>query len=109
MQPVRETLGVTYQAGRARVLADTDQDALAGGPRSRNRVRLHFGEQLLVHPVGGAAQRQLAQRRQLGGREEVLQRALRLLGNVDLALLEALDQIVGGQIDKLDRIGGIEN
>ena len=34
------------------------------------------GEQLLVDPLGGAAQRQLAQRRQVAGREEVLQRAL---------------------------------
>ena len=109
VQPVRQPFGVPHEAGRARVLADADQDALAGRPRSRDRVRLHLREQLLVDPVGGAAQRQLAQRRQLGGREEMLERAFGLLGNVDLALLEALDQIGRGEIDQLDRIGAIED
>ena len=72
-------------------------------------MRLHLGEQLLVDPLGGAAQRELAQRRQIGRREEMLERALGLLGNVDLAFLEALDQIVGRQIDQLDGVGAIEH
>ena len=72
-------------------------------------MRLHFREQLLVDPLGGAAQRQLAQRREVGGREEMLERALGLLRNVDLAFLEALDQIVGREIDQLDGVGAIEH
>ena len=39
----------------------------------------------------------------------MLQRALGLLGNVDLALLEALDQVVGGEVDELDGIGAVEH
>ena len=71
--------------------------------------RLHLREQLLVDPLGGAAQRQLAQRRQVGGREEMLERPLGLLRDVDLAFLEPLDQIVGREIDQLDGVGAIED
>ena len=70
---------------------------------------LHVREQLLVDALGGAAQRQLAQRRQIAGREEVLQRALGLLGDVDLALLEPLDQVVRRQVDELDGVGAVED
>ena len=109
MQPIGQSLGVAHQTGGARVLADADENALAGGPGPGNGARLHLGEQLLVDPLGGAAQRQLAKRGQVGRREEVLQRPLGLLGDVDLAFLEALDQIVGRQIDQLDGVGAIEN
>ena len=39
----------------------------------------------------------------------MLQRPLGLLRNVDLALLEALDQIVGREIDQFDRVGAVEH
>ena len=109
MQPVGQPLGVAHEAGRARVFADADQDALARRPRPRDRMRLHLGEQLLVDALGGAAQRQLAQRRQVAGREVVLQRALGLLGDVDLAFLEPLDQIVRREVDELDGVGAVED
>ena len=70
---------------------------------------LHVREQLLVDALGGAAQRQLAQRRQVAGREVVLERALGLLGDVDLALLQALDQVVGREVDQLDGVGAVED
>ena len=72
-------------------------------------MRLHLGEQLLVDPLRGAPQGELAQCRQVGGREEVLERPLGLLRNVDLPLLEPLDQVVGRQIDQLDGVGAIEH
>jgi hypothetical protein len=109
MQAVGEPLGVAYQAGTSRIVADAHQDALAGRPRALDGVGLHFREQLLVHPLGRAAQSELAQRGQVGRREEVLERALGLLGDVDLAFLESLDQIVGRQVDQLDGIGAIEH
>ena len=71
-------------------------------------MRLHLREQLLVDALGGAPQRELAQRRQVAGREEMLERALGLLGDVDLALLQALDQVVGREIDQLDGVGAVE-
>ncbi len=70
---------------------------------------LHLGEQLLVHALRGAAQRQLAKRRQIGGREKVLQGPLGLLRNVDFSLFEPLDQIVGCEIDQLHGVGTIEH
>ena len=39
----------------------------------------------------------------------MLERALGLLGDVDLAFLQALDQVVGRQVDELDGIGAIED
>ena len=109
MQAVGEALGVAHQPGGARVLADADEQTIAGGPWPRDGPRLHLGEQLLVDALGGAAQRQLAKRRQVGRREEVLERPLGLLGDVDLAFLEALDQVVGGDVDELDGVGAIED
>ena len=78
MNAVGEAPGGAHQAGSARIFADTDQNPLSRRPRSLDGLRLHLGEQLLVHPLGGAAQRKLAQRNQIGGREEVHQRAFRL-------------------------------
>ena len=109
VQTIGQALCIAHQSGGARVFADADQDALARGPRPRDRARLHLRQQLVVDPFRGAAERQLAQRRQIGGREEVLERALGLLRHVDLALLEPLDQVVGGEIDQLDGIGTIED
>ena len=60
MQPVGQPLGVAHQPGRAYVLAHANQDALARRPRPLDGVLLHVGEQLLVHPISGSAQRQLA-------------------------------------------------
>jgi hypothetical protein len=109
MDAVGEPLGVAHQAGRSRILADADQNALARGPGPRDRIGLHVGEQLLVDAFGGASQRQLAQRGQVARREIMLQRALGLFRDIDLALFEALDQIVGRQVDQLDRIGALKN
>src|SRR5262245_63544231 len=39
----------------------------------------------------------------------MLERALGLLGHVDLALFQALDQIVWGEIDELDGVGTVED
>ena len=39
----------------------------------------------------------------------MLQRALGLFGHVDLALFQALDQVVGGEVDELDGIGAVEH
>ena len=72
-------------------------------------LRLHLGEQLLVDALGGAPQGKLAQGGQIARREEVLQRPLGLLRDIDLALLQALDQVVGREVDQLDRVGAVED
>ena len=86
VQPIGETLRVAHKPGRARVLADADEKPLAGGPRTRNCPRLQLAEQLLIDALCRAPERELAERRQVGGGEKVLERALGLLGNVDLAV-----------------------
>ena len=109
MQAVGEALGIAYEARGARILADADHDALARGPGSGNRVGLHVDEQLLIDPLGGAPQRQLAQRGEIAGREIMLQRAFGLLWDVNLAFLQALDQIVRRKVDQLDGVGTVEH
>ena len=74
-----------------------------------DRVGLHVGEQLLVDPLGGAPQRQFAQRRQIARREIMLERPLGLLGDIDLALLQPLDQFVRREVDQLDLVGAVEH
>ena len=106
---VGEPLGIAHQPRRARILADANQDALARRPGTGNRIGLHVGEQLLIDPLGGAPQRQFAQRGEIAGRKIMLQRALGLPGDVDLALLQPLDQIVGREVDQLDRMGAVEH
>ena len=109
VQPVRQPLGVAHEPCRPRVLADADQGAFTRRPGAGDGVGLHVGQQLLVDPLGGPAQRQLAQRGQVARREIMLERPLGLLGDVDLALLQPLDQVVGRQIDQLDRVGAVEH
>jgi hypothetical protein len=55
VQAVGEPLGIADEAGCARILADANENALAGRPRSGDGTRLHLGEQLLVDALGGAA------------------------------------------------------
>ncbi len=45
----------------------------------------------------------------MAGEKEILQRALSLLGNVDFAFLQALNQIVRREVDQLDGVGMIED
>ena len=53
--------------------------------------------------------RELAQRGQIAGGEEILGRAPRRLGHIDLALLQALDELVGRDVDEHDVVGLLEH
>src|SRR5438128_1817966 len=48
---------------------------------------------------------QLAKRDQVALAEELADRPLRVVGDVDLPLPQTLDQVVGRQIDQLDLVG----
>ena len=69
---------------------------------------LHVGPHLVVHPGGGAAQGQLPQGHQVAGPEELLHGLGGLLGDVDLALLQPLQQVFRGDIDQLDLDGLVQ-
>ena len=90
---------------RQRVRPDADEQALGGLPRALDRALAQLLDHLVVDPRRGAAQRDLAQRREVAQGEELLLREPRRLGHIDLAVLEALDQLLGGEIDQHDVVG----
>ena len=108
-QPVGLAAGITHQIGPARAVAEADQHPVSRRPRAGNRMRLHVVEQLLVDALGGAAQRQLAQRRQVAGRKIVLDCLTRRLRHIDLAVMQPLDQVGGGDVDDLDLVGPVDD
>ena len=70
---------------------------------------LHFREQLFINPIGSAPQSKLAQSRQVARREIVFQCTFGLLGDVNFAFLQPLDQIVRRQVDELYGVSAIKN
>ena len=108
VQPIRQPLGIAHEPGRARILAEANQDALARGPGAGDGIGLHMRQQLLVDALGGAPQGELAQRGQISRRKIMFERALGLFGDIDLALLEPGNQVVRRQIDQFDGIGAVE-
>ena len=105
VQPVGDAFGVTHQPGGVASVADADQHALARRPRSGDGIGAHVGEKLVVDALGGPPQRQLAERREIAGREEVAQRPFGLARHVDLAVLQPLDQVFRREVDGLDVVG----
>ena len=84
----------------ARIVRYVHQHVLAG---LHARARLGaFG--LARQPIGHAAQRDLAQRRQVLPGEEVAERRAGAIGKVYLSCLQALDQIVWLDIDELEDV-----
>ena len=65
--------------------------------------------QAAVHAVGGFLHRQFAQGGQVGRREKCLQRLRGLLGHIDLALLQALDQLARWQVHQHDVVQAVEH
>ena len=78
-------------------------------PRAADGVRPHVGLHLVVDALGGVPERELAERRQVAGREVAGEGALGGAAEVDLALLETLDQVLGRQVDELDLVGALED
>ena len=104
----------------SRFAARTISAASASGPmqaRMRSpaahgpsmRLRLHALDEVGVDALGGAAQGELAQRRQVLRLEETFARARRHVAHIDLALGEALEQLLGRQVDQHDLVGFLEH
>ena len=66
------------------------------------------GTHLIVYPIGGASQSQFAQRYQITFAKEMLDCTLCLTGDIDLAFVQALTQIVRWEIDQYHIVSGIE-
>ena len=102
-------LAVRTTVGEIGIGPDAGEDALAGRPWPFDRLRLHALDQIGVDPLGGAAQRELAQRGQILRLEEILDRARGGVLHVDLALGETLEQFVGRKVDQHDLVGLVEH
>ena len=72
-------------------------------------VLLDVALEVVVDLLGGLAQGQLAQRDQVASAEEVAERLVDLLGVVDRASLQPVDERVGRQVDELDLVGLVEH
>ncbi len=109
MKPVGKALGVADEAGATLVFADADKQAFAGGPGAGDGVRLHMRQELLVHALSGSPERKLPQRRQIAGRKIMRKRPLGLVRHIDLAFLQALDQLARRKVHDLDVVRFVED
>jgi hypothetical protein len=109
VEPVGHTLRRADEPGRERARVHAHQQTLGDGPDLLDRVLAPVDAHLRVHAVGGTAKGELAERDQVALPEEILDRLLRLVRHVDLALAEALQEIVGRQVDQLDVVGLLEH
>src|SRR5581483_11993730 len=83
--------------------------ALARGPGGADALALAVLAHRLVHAIRGGAQRQLAPRDEISLAAEILDRVARLLRDVHLAGVQALDQLVGRGVDEDDFVGLLEH
>ncbi len=82
--------------------ADAHQQPFTRRPGPGNGAGLHVGEHLLVDAPGGAPQGHLPQGGEIPLAEETLHRHSRRIGDVDLAVVQPLDQLVRRKVDQLD-------
>ena len=105
LRPEARRAAVRTTFSDKRIGADADQQPLGGLPRAFDGVLLQIVDHLVVDAVGGAAQRHLAQRRQIAEAEEAVGRAPGVLRQIDLAFLQPLDEFGGRQIDQQHVVG----
>ena len=101
----RETARGPHDIHRLRIRPDADQQALGRLPRPLDRALAQMLDHLVVDARRRAPQRELAQRREIAKREEFLLRELCGLRQIDLAVLQPLDQVLGGDVDDDDVVG----
>ncbi len=98
-----------HQRGCLWPRTDAHEQTLARLPDTLDRTISAIFPHLRIDAIGGAAQRQLAQRNQIAFAEEVAHRALGLLRQIHLAVAHPVEQFLGGQIDQRDFVGMIEH
>ena len=79
-----------------------------GGPDLRHRLVLAVDLHLFIDPFRRAPQRQFPQRHQVAPAEKALHRLFSLLRNIHFARLQALEQVVGREVDQFDLIGVLQ-
>ena len=94
--------GSAHQSGTLGVGADAHQNAFRRRPRAAYGVGLHVGPQSVIDTDRSRAHSQLSQRNEIAFAEEAGGSPRRLIGNIDLAFLQPLQQLIGRQIDEFD-------
>ena len=106
IQPGCELAGAPHDTFGHAVRADAGQQPLGGAPGSFNGFLPEIIDHLIINAISRSAQGQLAQSGQVARREKILGGAPRRFRHIDLALVEAGDQVFGRYIDQHD-VGGI--
>ena len=104
----RQTRGGADKFFVAAAVTDTQQDGIPRVPDAFLALQVAPGAHLIVHPVGGSAQGQLAQSNQVAFAEEMFDGALGLAGDIHFAFVQALAQIIGRQVDQHHLVRGIK-
>ena len=110
VQLSRQASGSANGLFSAFMLANADQHRTRGVPNRHGIVGVlnPVVPHIVLHPFSGTAQGDFAQRDQVAFAEEVLCRTLGLLWQVDLARLEAGDQLVGRHVHQNDFVGPVQ-
>lgn len=101
--------GGSHESPREGTWAYAYQKSFAGLPCPRDRVRLAVALNLRPDPFGHPPQGQLAKGEEIPLLEEVFDGPGRLTGDVDLALPQSLDQVVGRYIHEFDLVRAVED
>ena len=100
---------MAHQGQAAGAAVDHQQHALARRPGTVDGVAAHVVDHLIVHPLRRPPQRQFPQGCEVAGQEVMLHRSLRLVRQVDFALVQPLDQVLGGEVDQLDVVRAVDD
>ena len=106
LRPVASWLARRTTRSETSSAPDAGEQALGRRPRTFDRLLAQIVDHLVVDAIGRAAQRQFAQRGQIAGGEEVLGRPPGRLRHIDLAFVQALNELVGREVDQHD-VGGL--
>ncbi len=109
VQPGGQATPRADQLGSQRSGAHADHDALRRRPSAGDGVVSHVILHLLVHAIGGPAEGELPQGDEVPLSEEVVDGLFGLPWDIDLALRQALQELVGGQIDQRDLVGAVQD
>ena len=102
----RRVVRISFSLKGLPLMQTSSRSATVRGPE--DGAGLHVGAHLVVHPGCGAAQGKLPQGDEVAGLEEFFHGPGRLLGDVDLAFAQPLQQLVRRDVHQLDLGGQVE-
>ena len=107
-QLLRQQGGAAHHVLAALARADAAQHCALGLPDPADGAVDAIGLDIVLDPIGGAAQGQLAQGHEVAAAKEIRRGAFGLRLAVDLAALQPRDQLLGRHVDQHDLVGAVE-